>query len=150
MDLAAVCGGLLLGWPAALVLVKPTLAPFMLIGARDRRWWAVLGGLLVASLLLLPLMRDWFVVLTNARGEMVGPFYVLGNFPLMLDPGHRLARAGDWDVIDRPGSSTSDVDRRTAPMQRRGRTGLRQSSRVVESSLSCDRVPTAADSPEGW
>jgi hypothetical protein len=40
--------GLRWGWPAALVFVKPTVAPFALIGANRRSWWVATGLMLVA------------------------------------------------------------------------------------------------------
>ena len=39
--LAGVAGGLLGGWPAVLVLLKPTLAPLALVGMRHRSWWLI-------------------------------------------------------------------------------------------------------------
>jgi hypothetical protein len=78
--------GTVYGWPAVLVLLKPTLAPFALIGIRRRSWWVALAGLLAASLLLLPLWAQYVAVLENARGPLVSPLYSLKDVPLMLVP----------------------------------------------------------------
>jgi hypothetical protein len=42
--MALVAAGLLWHWPPALILLKPTLLPFALIGIRHRSWWIVAGG----------------------------------------------------------------------------------------------------------
>ena len=42
---AATAAGLVLGWPAVLVFLKPTLAPFALVGIGHRSWWLLLGVL---------------------------------------------------------------------------------------------------------
>lgn len=58
-----------LSWsgPAALVLLKPTLAPFALPGIRHRSWWLVVAALAGASLLFGPLWVDWW------RAAVVNP-----------------------------------------------------------------------------
>ncbi len=40
---AAVAVGTRWGWPAAFVLLKPSVAPFALIGIRSRGWWVAAG-----------------------------------------------------------------------------------------------------------
>ncbi len=77
--------GLLFGWPAILILVKPTLAPFALVGANRRSWWVALGVLIAISLPFGGLWVDW------ARAAIFYPTnagwtYSLGNVPLMLIP----------------------------------------------------------------
>lgn len=65
-----------------LVLLKPTLAPFALIGVRDRRWWIGLAIMAVLTVAFLPLIPDYLVALSNARGGDL--FYLAGNVPLMV------------------------------------------------------------------
>lgn len=83
---AFVALGTIYHWPSVLVLVKPTLAPFALVGIRHRSWWIALGVLALASLAFLPLWVDWFHVTTGARGPLVSPFYSIQQIPLMLTP----------------------------------------------------------------
>jgi hypothetical protein len=80
---AFVALGLVARWPAALVLVKPSLFPLALIGARDRRWWLAVGALALAAL---PFGGLWFDYLTVIRGSPVEPTYSLLNLPLVLLP----------------------------------------------------------------
>jgi hypothetical protein len=64
----AIAWGLLAGWPAAAVLVKPTLAPFLLAGLpRPRRLVAGLVALLLLSVPFgLQAWLDWLTVLGNS------------------------------------------------------------------------------------
>ena len=71
--------------PAVLVLVKPTLAPFALIGANRRRWWVALATFGVVAALFAPLWPDYLKVVTNARNPN-GLLYSLDEVPLMLIP----------------------------------------------------------------
>lgn len=77
---AAVALGLRFGWPAALVLVKPSLAPFALVGARDRRWW--ITSAVVVVLTFAGPWQDYIVAARNAQGLD----YAIGSYPLMLLP----------------------------------------------------------------
>ncbi len=80
---AFIAAGLWLGWPFALVIIKPSLGFFALLGVRSRSWWiavAMLGGL---SLLFGRLWLDWLQVVTHAPG---GLLYSLVSLPLMLLP----------------------------------------------------------------
>lgn len=81
---AAVAAGLVWGWPALTLTMKPSFAPLALIGMRRGSWWiaAVLGG--VSVLAMLPLWADYLVSLRNARGLDTG--YSLGSLPLVLAP----------------------------------------------------------------
>jgi hypothetical protein len=81
---AALALGTLWGWPAVLVLLKPSLAPFALIGATRRSWWIGLGALVGASLLLLPLWIDWVRAVVDSRGT--GLLYSAKELPMMLIP----------------------------------------------------------------
>jgi hypothetical protein len=75
-------------WPAvgALVLLKPSLAPFALLGVRRRRWWLAAGVTTIAGLALLPLTLEWLETIANARGPLSGPLYSLENVPVLLVP----------------------------------------------------------------
>jgi hypothetical protein len=83
---AAVALGTLHRWPAVFVLLKPSLAPFALLGAGHRSWWAALGASVVSGLLLAPLWIDYLSVLLNARGPLASPLYSVGDIPLLLVP----------------------------------------------------------------
>lgn len=66
-------------WPAALVLLKPTLAPLSLIGVRSRWWWVVCVGLGLVSLAMIPAWLDYLVVLRNLTGfDWTYSFHDLG------------------------------------------------------------------------
>lgn len=75
-------------WPAyaALVLLKPSLAPFALLGIRHRGWWIVAGVMGVASLLLLPMTLDWLTVLRNLEGGRTGFLYSITEVPILAIP----------------------------------------------------------------
>jgi hypothetical protein len=83
---AGLSAGLLYRWPAAFVLLKPSLAPFVLVGIRDRRWWLATGVFAVLTLAMMPLTVEWVRVLLNARGEFSGIGYSIGNVPIFLLP----------------------------------------------------------------
>lgn len=83
---ALVALGTIYGWPAVLVAIKPTLAPFALIGVRRRSWWIAAGVLAAVALVFLPLWRDYAAVVANARGPVVSPLYSWQQVPLMLTP----------------------------------------------------------------
>jgi hypothetical protein len=83
---AAVAAGTRWGWPAVLVLLKPSLLPFALIGIRTGRWWVAAVLLTTAAAVFLPLWIQYATVLLNARGPSATLLYSLGNVPLMLVP----------------------------------------------------------------
>lgn len=80
---------------AALVLLKPTLAPFALAGVRSRQWWLVLAGMAVVTSALLPLLAQYIEVIRNARWPGGNPLYSWMGVPLMLVPllGQRIRTA---------------------------------------------------------
>jgi hypothetical protein len=81
---AAIAGGLRWGWPAALILIKPSIAPFVLAGARRRSFWVVAVAFVVASLVLFwPLWLDYVQVVRNMGSR---PDYALGSVSLLLVP----------------------------------------------------------------
>lgn len=72
--------------PSVAVLVKPTLAPFALIGAGRRRWWIAFAVFAALCVPFGAMWIDWVHVIANARGWRVGPLYSLGDVPWLLVP----------------------------------------------------------------
>lgn len=70
----------------ALILAKPSLFAFALLGVRDRRWWVVVALGAIASLAVLPFTLQWIGVIVNARGMFSGPLYALRDVGLMALP----------------------------------------------------------------
>jgi hypothetical protein len=82
---AAIALGTTFAWPSVFVLLKPSLAPFALIGIRHRSWWLALAIGVVVSALFGSLWLDYVRVVTNSRNP-VGALYSLDEVPLMLVP----------------------------------------------------------------
>jgi hypothetical protein len=76
--------GLRYRWPAALILLKPSLGPFALVGLRYRRWWMVAALIALGSLPFGSMSVLWPSVVVNAIGA--GPLYSLNEVPMMLVP----------------------------------------------------------------
>jgi len=83
---AALAVGTRWGWPAALVLIKPTLAPFALIGIRHHAWWVAMTAIAALGLVFAPLTLEWIRSVMNLSGGKSGVLYSLENLPLMLLP----------------------------------------------------------------
>jgi hypothetical protein len=83
--MAAVAGATLVAWPAVLVLLKPTLAPFALIGIQRRSWWLALGALALVSLLFLPMWPDYVTVIRDGQAP-AGILYSLNEYPMIAIP----------------------------------------------------------------
>ncbi len=81
--LAALAAGAVCAWPAALAILKPTLAPFALIGVRDRCWWLVLAVIVVASLPFAGLWPDYARALVDAQNPRSWE-YTLGEWPIAM------------------------------------------------------------------
>lgn len=77
---SGVAAGLRFGWPA-LVMVKPSLAPFLLVGTRHRSWWLGLVVLLLAAIPFGSLWLDWLAVVDHAPGDWT---YSLHSVPWLL------------------------------------------------------------------
>ena len=91
--LAAVAVATQRGGAGALVLVKPSVAPFALIGIQSRSWWMVAAALTGMGLLMLPMWLDWLTVLRNATGPHATLLYSLQDVPILAIPvWARLAR----------------------------------------------------------
>jgi hypothetical protein len=83
-SMAAMAVGVIYAWPAVLVLVKPSLAPFALFGAWRRSWWV---AAVVFALLCVPfgsLWADWLASVVNSRGG--GLLYSALEIPMLLLP----------------------------------------------------------------
>jgi hypothetical protein len=72
-------------WPAALVLLKPTLAPFALIGIHRRSWWITLAIMVAVTLLFLPMWADAVRVLVDSRNP-AGLLYSVAEIPMVVVP----------------------------------------------------------------
>jgi hypothetical protein len=81
--MAGVAAALMWRWPAVFLTLKPTFAPLALIGIKDRRWWIALAVLVLVSLPMLPLWRDYPVVMGNLG---IGFDYYLASLPLLAVP----------------------------------------------------------------
>ena len=83
---AAVALGLTSGWPAALILLKPSAFPLMLVGLRAWRPFALaVCFIVVAGVIVLPLWGQYLVAVRNvADGPSV--LYSLPSLPLLLLP----------------------------------------------------------------
>src|SRR4051794_36655796 len=82
---ALVAAALRWKWPGALILLKPSILPFVLIGIRTRGWWITVGVLLVLTLPLIPLIPDWLRAVVDARGPE-GWLYSVKDLPLLMVP----------------------------------------------------------------
>lgn len=81
---AALSLGTLYGWPALGVMLRPMLAPFALLGIRQRSWWIALGASLLLCALFLPMWPDYIAASLNARGATM--LYLWEHVPLALVP----------------------------------------------------------------
>ena len=82
-SVAAVAGGVMWSWPAPLVLFKPSLAPFALVGIGTRGW---LVTLLVVIVACLPFAGLWLDYLTVLRNSAISLDYSLLDAPIMFVP----------------------------------------------------------------
>jgi hypothetical protein len=82
-SLTAIAAATRWGWPGPLGLLKPSLAPFALIGFGSRGWWLTLGIVLVACIPFGTLWVDYATVLRNAHVPIT---YSLLDAPLAMAP----------------------------------------------------------------
>lgn len=80
---AFVAAGLRWGWGGALVLLKPSLAPFAILDGRRRTWWICLGLLCVLSI---PLIGQWLAYREVVANADVRLDYSLPTVPVLLMP----------------------------------------------------------------
>jgi hypothetical protein len=81
---AFVALGLRYAWPGVFVLLKPSLAPFALIGIRSRGWWIGLVLLGLGSLPFLAWTLDYPRILLDARGASI--LYSGTSIPIVALP----------------------------------------------------------------
>jgi hypothetical protein len=123
---AAVAGGVVWGWPAAFVLLKPTLAPLALIGIGRRSWWLTAATVAILTLAFWTLAVDYIAVVRDARSGST-LLYSLPDLPIVLVPviawcgatalgvpaarARLRARAGAYlgRLLPRPGPSSSSA-----------------------------------------
>jgi hypothetical protein len=108
---AALSLGVLYGWPAVVIFLKPTLAPFALFGSWRRSWWIALAAGIALSLAFLPMWIDYVAVVQNGIGAR-GLAYSLAQVPVMLIPiaawlGRRqVGLAGPFQLSSEPAGGT--------------------------------------------
>ncbi len=109
---AAVAGAIRWGWPATLVVLKPTFAPLALIAILDRRAWITAIVLAFASLPMLPLWLDYLTAMQHLR---IGLDYSLGSLPFaLISVVAMLAQQADRDRAMARGLGTRRQDSRPA------------------------------------
>jgi hypothetical protein len=91
---AAIAGGIRWGWPAALLVIKPTFLPLALVGVRRREFWMALAALAVVSIPMAALWGDYVQAMRNVT---IDADYSVGSLPLVLAP------AVVWLLRARPG-----------------------------------------------
>lgn len=82
---ALVAAALRWKWPGALILLKPSILPFALIGIRTRGWWLTAGLLVILTLPLLPMVPAWIQTVLDSRGAG-GFLYSAKDLPLLMVP----------------------------------------------------------------
>jgi hypothetical protein len=80
---AGVAAGLRFGWPALLVVVKPSLLPLAAVGIRQRSWWIAAAVVALACLPFGALWFDWIAVVRNSPAPVT---YSVLNLPWLLIP----------------------------------------------------------------
>jgi hypothetical protein len=70
-------------WPGALILIKPSLAPFALVGIKSRGWWVVATAFAAVSL---PMLPDYIAALRNNVGSFPGLDYSVQDIPFIAIP----------------------------------------------------------------
>lgn len=115
--------GLRFGWPGALVLLKPSVFPFALVGIRSRGWWITAGTLAILTLPLASMIPDWLHAVLDWRGSG-GLLYSVPDVPLICLPvvawAARSRRLGSSPVHRPQGHSPVETPavgagRKTAP-----------------------------------
>jgi hypothetical protein len=80
---AAFAVGCVVTGPAVLVLLKPSLFPFALMGVNRRRWWMALGLFTIVSLPFGLFWLDWLRAILNSDGSLT---YSLQDIPILALP----------------------------------------------------------------
>jgi hypothetical protein len=109
-------------WWSALILIKPTLLPFGMLGIRTRGWWLAFLAITVVTLAMWSLTLTWSLVMIDQQGADL--LYSMVNVPFMLVPlvaayptlvgrrqrpaTYRSARRGQLRRADGPGAIVVD------------------------------------------
>jgi hypothetical protein len=133
---AAVAAGILWGWPAALLVLKPTLLPFALPFVRGRAFWLGVAVVAAISLAMLPL---WWDYLTALRGIHLDLEYVLLSVPLLTIP--IVAWLGRTRSEFAPGTGSSAASPAIAPAEDPP-TAYR-----LQTGAAAGSIPSADDRP---
>jgi hypothetical protein len=80
---AFIAGGVLVGWPAVFITIKPSLGFFAFLGIRSRSWWVAAAILAVLSLPFIALWLDYPTVMMNSSAKF---WYSFGNLPFFVLP----------------------------------------------------------------
>ena len=78
---AAVAGGIRWGWPAALLVIKPTFLPFAIVGVRRREFWIALA---VVAIVSIPMAALWLDYVQAIRNMTIDADYSVGSLPSCL------------------------------------------------------------------
>ena len=70
----------------ALIVLKPSIFPFALLGVRNRGWWVTVAAFAIGSALFLPMTLDYVRILMNARGPMATILYSLHDVAMVSIP----------------------------------------------------------------
>lgn len=81
--MTAVAAGAVWGWPAVMLLAKPTFAPLGLVAVKHRSTWVAAFFALLFVLATIPLWVEWSKVISNAGLQW---WYSLLNLPLVALP----------------------------------------------------------------
>ena len=82
MWIAALTGaGILYGWPAALIVIKPHSLPYAVFSIRHRSFWIGLGVMAVLAIPFGSLWFEWLRMLSKLAGS--GPAYLVKLLPLV-------------------------------------------------------------------
>lgn len=99
-SVAALAAGTVWAWPAPLAGLKITLSPFALFGIWRRAWWLGLGVLVALSIPFAPMWPDYVRAIADSHTPQ-GPFYSIGEWPLMVFP------LVAWAASTRPGAGVA-------------------------------------------
>jgi hypothetical protein len=83
--MAAFAAGTVMAWPSVMVLLKPSLFPFALVGIWRRSWWRALASLAAVSLVFLPMWPDYLKVIGDSSNPR-GLAYSIYEIPMLLIP----------------------------------------------------------------
>lgn len=101
---------------AALVFLKPSIAPLALLGMRNPRWWLASLAVAASCLLCWPLFEQWVTAILNVRGT--DALYSIGDVAPLSIP------VIAWAGRRRHGSSTDLTGRRGPAIPHREESAL--------------------------